>query len=50
MSFTFYISGECPKDILNCDGIRDCNDDTKIENCVICWREALDKRIGLLNK
>ena len=48
--FTFYISGECPSEILDCDEIKDCNDDTSIESCVMCWRNALTKRIEQLSK
>lgn len=48
--FTFYISGKCPRELLNCDGIKDCNEDTNIENCVLCWRSALTKRIEQLSK
>lgn len=36
-SFTFYISGECPSDIINVQS--DCLED---RDCLYCWRRALN--------
>ncbi|MBY6842673.1 hypothetical protein [Clostridium botulinum] len=50
-NFTFYISGECPNEILGCD--IDCNTNKAnktVENCVMCWRKALSERINMLKE
>lgn len=50
-NFTFYISGECPDEILGCD--ISCNTDKAdktVENCVMCWRKALREKIQILEQ
>lgn len=49
--FTFYISGECPNEILGCN--ISCNTDKAdktVENCVMCWRKALREKIQILEQ
>lgn len=48
-NFTFYISGDCPSDVLNCADIENCNENIGIEDCVMCWRKALTKEIEQLS-
>lgn len=43
LNFTFYISGECPNEILGCN--ISCK---TVGNCVMCWRKALSERIQIL--
>ncbi|MBD5589274.1 hypothetical protein [Clostridium botulinum] len=45
LNFTFYISGECPNEILGCN--ISCK---TVENCVMCWRKALSERIDILKE
>lgn len=45
-NFTSNISGDCPADILPV--ANDCSGTNTIENCVMCWREALADRIKQL--
>lgn len=45
LNFTFYISGECPNEILGCN--ISCK---TVGNCVMCWRKALSERIQILKQ
>ncbi|GAA0083371.1 hypothetical protein [Clostridium sp. CTA-6] len=48
-NFTFYISGECPNEILGCNISCNTNKTGKtVENCVLCWRKALSEKIDML--
>ncbi len=47
LEFTYFISGDCPSDILGIERV-DCIGTEHIEDCVICWRHALSDKIQLI--
>lgn len=47
-SFTFFISGYCPEEVLKANV--SCSKDESLASCVMCWRIALDDRIKELEK